>query len=73
MVSEPLSQFMISKFYAQAEALVEIVRHGSMTAAADMLRLSKSNVSHKIAEMESDLSPKSPPALCGVLGLNLWP
>lgn len=46
---------MNRRFYAQAEALVEIVRHGSMTAAADMLRLSKSNVSQKIADMESDL------------------
>ncbi|MEP5729805.1 MAG: LysR family transcriptional regulator [Sulfitobacter sp.] len=46
---------MNSKFYAQAEVLVEIVRQGSMTAAAEVLRLSKSNVSQKIAEMESDL------------------
>ncbi len=46
---------MNSKFYSQAEVLVEIVRQGSMTAAADTLRLSKSNVSQKIAEMESDL------------------
>ncbi|KIC35703.1 hypothetical protein RA27_22555 [Ruegeria sp. ANG-R] len=46
---------MNSKFYTQAEALVEIVRQGSMTAAAAVLRLSKSNVSQKIAEMESNL------------------
>jgi len=46
---------MNSKFYAQAEVLVEVARLGSMTAAAETLRLSKSNVSHKIAEMESDL------------------
>ena len=46
---------MNSKFYAKAEVLVEIVRQGSMTAAAEVLRLSKSNVSQKIAEMERDL------------------
>lgn len=46
---------MNSKFYAQAEVFVEIVRQGSMTAAAATLRLSKSNVSQKLAEMESDL------------------
>ena len=46
---------MDSKFYAQAEVLVEIVRQGSMTAAAATLRLSKSNVSQKLAEMEAEL------------------
>ncbi len=46
---------MNSKFYAQAEVLVEVVRQGSMTAAAAVLRLSKSNVSQKIAEIETDL------------------
>ncbi len=46
---------MNSRFYAQAEVLVEVVRQGSMTAAAAALRLSKSNISQKIAEIESDL------------------
>ncbi|WP_417839912.1 LysR family transcriptional regulator [Tritonibacter scottomollicae] len=46
---------MNSKFYAQAEVLVEVVRQGSMTAAAAALRLSKSNVSQKVADMENDL------------------
>lgn len=46
---------MNSKFYAQAEVLVEVVRQGSMTAAAAALRLSKSNISQKVADMESDL------------------
>ncbi|KUP91582.1 MULTISPECIES: LysR family transcriptional regulator [Tritonibacter] len=46
---------MNSRFYAQAEVLVEVVRQGSMTAAAAALRLSKSNVSQKIAEIENDL------------------
>lgn len=46
---------MNNKFFAQAEILVEIVRQGSMTAAAATLRQSKSSVSQKLAEMESDL------------------
>lgn len=46
---------MNSRFYAQAEVLVEIVRQGSMTAAAAVLRLSKSNISQKLAELEHDL------------------
>ena len=46
---------MNSRFYAQAEAFVEIVRQGSMTGAAAALRLSKSNVSQKLSEMEADL------------------
>lgn len=46
---------MNNKFHAQAEVFVETVRQGSMTAAAAALRMSKSNVSQKIAEMEGDL------------------
>lgn len=46
---------MNNRFHAQSEVFVEIVRQGSLTEAANELRLSKSNVSQKLAEMEADL------------------
>ena len=46
---------MNNNFFAQAEIFVEIVRQGSITAAAQSLGLSKSSVSQKLSEMERDL------------------
>lgn len=46
---------MNNRFFSQAEVFVEIVRQGSLTAAAATLRMSKSNVSQKLAEMEAEM------------------
>lgn len=46
---------MNSIFYSQAEVFVEIVRQGSVTGAAKALRISKSNASQKLVDMEKSL------------------
>lgn len=49
---------MNSRFFSHIEVFVAIARTGSITEAADLLRLSKSNVSQKLVELEQDLDLK---------------
>lgn len=49
---------MNSRFFSQAEVFVAIARRGSITDAADDLRISKSNASQKLTEMEDALDLK---------------
>ncbi|MGH1412927.1 MAG: LysR family transcriptional regulator [Pelagimonas sp.] len=49
---------MNSKFYSQLEVFVAITRHGSIVEAANSLRISKSNASQKLMELELDLDLK---------------
>jgi len=46
---------MNNRFFSQVEAFVAVARHGSFTDAAAELRVSKSSVSHKLAELERQL------------------
>jgi DNA-binding transcriptional LysR family regulator len=49
---------MNSKFFSQLEVFVAITRHGSIVEAAQSLRISKSNASQKLMELELDLDLK---------------
>lgn len=49
---------MNSRFFAQAEVFVAVARCGSITEAAASLRISKSNASQKLLEMEQELDLK---------------
>ena len=49
---------MNSKFFSQLEVFVAIARHGSIVEAAESLRISKSNASQKLMELELDLDLK---------------
>lgn len=53
-----MSQIMNSKFFSQLEVFVAITRHGSIVEAANSLRISKSNASQKLMELELDLDLK---------------
>lgn len=49
---------MNSKFFSRLEVFVAITRHGSIVEAAQSLRISKSNASQKLMELELDLDLK---------------